>query len=220
MADEQLRRAQRTFLATPSLQDEERLLLQRFRSGELSEGRVRLLGELGCAAAASLAAPSSLLPEVGDSDFWTDVGWWFDALKKLDPSALLTAGVIVGEMLLPFCESEDHSGDLQRIVQRLGQALPGRDGSCAEVLSDLRARIEEINQVEGDLDSGTAMPTERVAARAVSHLGLEFAGGRDDGWLAGAALGLFVCRAGSAETLMDELRSRLVRRLLGPSQGG
>jgi hypothetical protein len=106
MADDRLRELERTFRRTGAVADEAVWLRARVQAGELTEGRLRLLAHLGHPAAVGLAPPGPNPLEVAGLDEQReifDASWaWFAEVERLDPQALVAAGVVLGRHLLPI----------------------------------------------------------------------------------------------------------------------
>lgn len=178
---------------------------------------MRLLAALGHEGAREmLASPVPLLfiDRQDDRPTWEAFSWWFDGLGQLDSTALLAAGVIVGDLLLSVCDPTDHVGDLKRIVDELRRAWDR--AAPNDCLRPMTGRIQEINEAECALDSGGEMPAPRLAARAITHLALEFTGSDSPSdWMANAVEGLEHSTGLDRFAVEERLKAGITRLVLG-----
>jgi hypothetical protein len=192
-------------------------LQSRMNAGTLTEKRVRLLAALGYPPAIALTPtqPALGLRRPDERPTWECFSWWFADLARIDPASVVAAAVVIGERLLRLCEVHAYDGEFERIVARLRRAWTEEPGGSGECLRDMAAQIEALNEAECALDSGGEMPTERVAARAMTQLGLEFSGGEPADWLANAAEGLEIADPSFDRFAIEaELKVRLVQMVL------
>jgi hypothetical protein len=192
-------------------------LQSQVNAGTLSEKRVRLLAALGYPPALALfrSQPALRLSRPDERPTWECFSWWFADLARIDPTAVVAAAVVIGEHLLRLCEVNAYDGEFDRIVARLRRAWAEEHGGSGECLRDMAVQIEALNEAECALDSGSAMPTERVAARAMTQLALEFSGGEPADWLANAAEGLEIADPSFDRFAIEaELKAGLVQMVL------
>lgn len=224
MTDQRLREIERRWKETGAVEDESAWLQAKVQAGLVSQARLRGLAALGYPAATRLQQvpdphPLELpgLDEPGNT--WDVFCGWFSALEQIDPGSLVAAGVVLGELLLPICEPDAYEGDLAKMLDLLRQALPETDGPNFSrlVLEEMEPRIQEINEIECALDSGSIMPDERNAARALTWVGLEFTSAERSDWLGNAAMGLDISSEEffTPREIADVLRDRMPPLLLG-----
>ena len=224
VSDERLRELERQWKTTGTVEDEAAWLQAKAQAGLVSDARLSVLAVLGYPAATRLQQvpdPHPLeLPGLDEPEnTWDVFCGWFAALEQIDPSSLVAAGVVLGELLLPICEPDAYEGDLAKMLGLLRQALPETDGPNFSrlVLEDMEPRIQEINEIECALDSGSIMPYERTAARALTWVGLEFTSAERSDWLGSAAMGLDISSEEffTPREIADALRARMPPLLLG-----
>lgn len=184
--------------------------------GDVSRTQVVLLAALDWPAAMAVVPeqPRLRLEDKDDRPTWERFSWWLAALQRIDPGAIVGAGVVIGERLLALREPESYGGEFSRVVEKLREAWWAGSAPHA-CLSEMAGRITELNEAECALDSGGEMPVVRVAARALTQLALEFTGGESNAWLANAIEGLQVAdHSLDAAAIEAILKAGLIRLVL------
>ena len=167
MADDRLRKVQRSALESQGLHERARQLRERFRAGDLQEPRLRAAAHAGDLAA------RWVVDDCGEDPGPIEVQRWMATLLQIEPAALLVALVNLSELVLPTWESECPADPRVRSGVEAARALIVAPGS-EEGLSRAAASLPELASAaydafgrHGEGERGARAANAALTVRAV-----------------------------------------------------